>query len=118
MVALLGKEQKDDDDKKAYCEAELDKAEDEEKQLNIAIEDLEKALASAKETVATLTDEIDALVEGIKELDKAVAEATEQRKEEHEDFSTNLAANNAAKDIIGIAKNRLNKFYNPKMSKA
>merc|ERR1719416_256578 len=31
MVALLGKEQTHDDDKKAYCEAELDKAEDEKK---------------------------------------------------------------------------------------
>merc|ERR1719217_1000134 len=28
MVALLGKEQVDDDEKKAYCEAEIDKAED------------------------------------------------------------------------------------------
>merc|ERR1719198_1952688 len=117
MVVLLGKEQVDDDEKKAYCEAEIDKAEDEEKQLNIEIEDLEKALESAKEQVATLADEIEALIEGIKELDKAVAEATEQRKEEHEDFVTNLAANNAAKDIIGIAKNRLNKFYNPKLFK-
>merc|ERR1719498_1801054 len=80
--------------------------------------DLEKAHASSKESVATLTEEISALEEGIKELDKAVAEATEQRKEEHEDFTTNLAANNAAKDIIGIAKNRLNKFYNPKIYKA
>merc|ERR1719161_2093368 len=118
MVVLLGKEQVADDEKKAWCEAELDKAEDEEKQLNIAIEDLEKALESAKEQVATLGEEIEALVDGIKELDKSVAEATEQRKEEHEDYVTELAANNAAKDIIGIAKNRLNKFYNPKLYKA
>merc|ERR1719158_1394531 len=117
MVVLLGKEQVADDEKKAYCEAELDKAEDEEKQLNIEIEDLEKAIDAAKEQVATLAEEIEALVEGIKELDKAVAEATEQRKEEHEDYVTNLAANNAAKDIIGIAKNRMQKFYNPKLFK-
>merc|ERR1719197_615651 len=117
MVALLGKEQVDDDEKKAYCEAELDKAEDEEKQLNIEIEDLEKALDNAKESVATLAEEIEALVEGIKELDKQVAEATEQRKEEHEDYVSELAANNAAKDIIGIAKNRMQKFYNPKLYK-
>merc|ERR1719217_1121330 len=117
MVVLLGKEQVADDEKKAYCEAELDKAEDEEKQLNIEIEDLEKAIDAAKEQVATLAEEIEALVEGIKELDKAVAEATEQRKEENEDYVTNLAANNAAKDIIGIAKNRMQKFYNPKLFK-
>merc|ERR1719333_1872141 len=51
-------------------------------------------------------------------LDKSVAEATEQRKEDHEEFVETMAADNAAKDIIGIAKNRLNKFYNPKMYKA
>merc|ERR550537_388779 len=67
MVALLGKEQIDD----------------EEKELNIAIEDLEKAIADHKGTIATLTEELAALADGIKELDKSVAEATEQRKEEH-----------------------------------
>merc|ERR1719163_2295471 len=70
-----------------------------------------------KELTAALTDEIAALEAGIKALDKAVAEATEQRKVEHEDFVEELAANNAAKDILSIAKNRLNKFYNPKLFK-
>merc|ERR1719248_260157 len=69
-------------------------------------------------SVETLAAEIEALEDGIKALDKAVAEATEQRKEDHEDFVENMAADNAAKDIIGIAKNRLNKFYNPKLYKA
>merc|ERR1719284_1533399 len=118
MVVLLGKEQVDDDSKKAYCEAEIDKTEDEVKELEHKMEDLEKALEEAKASVETLAAEIEALEDGIKALDKAVAEATEQRKEDHEDFVENMAANNAAKDIIGIAKNRLNKFYNPKMYKA
>merc|ERR1719313_232521 len=117
MVALLGKEQVDDDEKKAYCEAEIDKAEDELKELERTVETLEKEIEDTKELIATLTEEIAALVAGIEDLDKAVAEATEQRKEEHEDFVESLAANNAAKDILGIAKNRLNKFYNPKLFK-
>merc|ERR1719163_235570 len=70
-----------------------------------------------KELTAALTDEIAALGNGIKQLDKDVAEATETRKEEHEDFVEGMAANSAAKDILGIAKNRLNKFYNPKLYK-
>merc|ERR1719440_2698201 len=118
MVVLLGKEQVDDDQKKAYCEAEIDKTEDEIKVLEHKIEDLEKAIEEAKASVETLAAEIEALEDGIKALDKAVAEATEQRKEDHEDFVENMAANNAAKDIIAIAKNRLNKFYNPKLYKA
>merc|ERR1719217_94572 len=67
--------------------------------------------------VATLTSEIDALNEGIHALDRAVAEATEQRKEEHAEFSAQLAANTAAIELIGFAKNRMQKFYNPKLYK-
>merc|ERR1711957_577985 len=49
------------------------------------------------------------------QLDESVAEATEQRKEENEDFTTLMAQDTAAKEILKFAKNRLNKFYNPKM---
>merc|ERR1712176_951144 len=52
------------------------------------------------------------------DLDKSVAEATENRKEDHEEYVTTLAANNAAVELLGLAKNRMNKFYNPKMYKA
>merc|ERR1712139_554928 len=51
-------------------------------------------------------------------LDKSVAEATATRKEEHDDYVATLASNNAAKDLLAFAKNRLNKFYNPKLYKA
>lgn len=61
---------------------------------------------------------IEALDDGIKALDKSVAEATEQRKEENEDYTTLMASNSAAKEILKFAKNRLNKFYNPKLYRA
>merc|ERR1719313_3183947 len=67
--------------------------------------------------VATLTEDIEALTDAIKELDKQVAEATETRKEEHADYVETMAADNAAKDLIGVAKNRLAKFYSPKLYK-
>merc|ERR1719321_300625 len=117
MTALLKKEQEDDDLKKATCEADLDKAEDTYKELEIKISDLGKATEDAKETVATLTDEIAALEDGIKALDKQVAEATENRKEEHDDYVQTLAADNAAIQLLGVAKNRLYKFYAPKLYK-
>merc|ERR1719324_913690 len=117
MVKLLGEEQIGDDAKKKYCEAELDKTEDELKELGHKIGNLGKAIADGKELVATLTDEIAALGAGIVKLDKQVAEATVTRREENDDFVNELAANTAAKDILGIAKNRLNKFYNPKLYK-
>jgi len=115
MTTLLKKEQEDDDLKKATCEADLDKAEDTYKELEIKISDLEKATDEAKETVATLTDEIAALEDGIKALDKQVADATENRKAENDDYVQTLAADNAAIQLLGVAKNRLYKFYAPKL---
>jgi len=79
---------------------------------------LEKAIEDAQESIATLKSEISALEDGIKALDKSVAEATETRKKEHDDYVETLAANTAAKDLLAFAKNRLNKFYNPKLYKA
>merc|ERR1719440_502845 len=115
LVVELKAEQGVDDDKKSYCEAEFDKAEDKLKGLNLDISDLEKSIADAEESIATLKSEIKALEDGIKKLDDSVAEATTTRKEEHDDYVSTLAANNAAKDLLAFAKNRLNKFYNPKM---
>jgi DNA repair exonuclease SbcCD ATPase subunit len=117
MVALLGKEQQDDNDKKEYCETIIDKTEDNLKELELTVSDLGKAIADYKERIATTADEIEALEDGIKALDKQVAEATEDRKEEHEENVETLASDNAAKELIGMAKNRLNKFYNPKLYK-
>merc|ERR1719486_1340964 len=85
MVALLGKEQQDDDDKKEYCEKLIDQTEDNLKALELSVSDLGKAIADYKESIATLTEEIEGLEDGIKALDKQVAEATEERKEEHEE---------------------------------
>merc|ERR1711976_152434 len=118
MVALLKKEQGDDADKKEMCEFQLDKAEDDLKVLEQTIADHEKEIADTKEEISTLTDEIKALHEGIEDLDKMVEEATVNRKEEHEDYVSLMANNGAAKQLIGIAKNRLNKFYNPSQYKA
>merc|ERR550514_834571 len=86
LTAELKKEQVDDENKKEYCEAQFDQADDKKKGLERAIGKLEKAIDEAKETIATLTDEIKALEDGIVALDKSVAEATAQRKEENSDF--------------------------------
>merc|ERR1719277_2429033 len=113
MVALLGREQGDDDAKKAYCESSLDKTEDEKKGLDNAIADLEKAMETTKTNIATLASEIAALIAGVEALDKSVQEATATRKAENAEFKATMAADTAAKELIGLAKNRMNQFYNP-----
>merc|ERR1719240_1967502 len=80
MVSLLGQEQRDDNDKKEYCEKLIDKTEDTVKQLELEVSDLGKAMADYKEQISTLGEEISALSAGIKALDKQVAEATSDRK--------------------------------------
>merc|ERR550514_48473 len=51
-------------------------------------------------------------------LDKAVAEATEQRKDEHQDYIESVQLSQIAIGLVKKAKNRLNKFYNPTLYKA
>merc|ERR1719213_277721 len=116
-MATLKTEQSDDNNKKEYCAKEFDLSDDKKKSLERSIKDLETAIEDAKEGIATTTDEIAALTKTIKALDKAVADATEQRKEENEDFTQLMASDSAAKEILLFAKNRLNKFYNPKLYK-
>jgi len=118
MAALLVKEQQYDNDKKEMCEMQLDKAEDDLKVLETTVADLEKSIEEGKESIATLIDEIAALTAGLVELDKQVTEAMETRKEENEDYTTTMASNTAAKELIGFAKNRMQKFYNPSLYKA
>jgi len=117
MVALMKEEQLDDENKKEYCLKQFDHADDKKKGLERTEGKLETAIAEAKESISTLTEEIKVLGEGIVALDKQVAEATEQRHEENDDHKTLMINNQAAKELLEFAKNRLNKFYNPKLYK-
>jgi len=114
-VGTLKTEQKDDDSKKEYCNTNLDTADDKKKALEKTISDTQAGIEACKEGIATATEEIAALTAGIKALDKSVAEATEQRKEENAEYKELMANDSAAKELLKMAQNRLNKFYNPKL---
>merc|ERR1719399_1850876 len=88
MVALLVKEQKDDEQHRDYCNGEFDSSDDEKKST-------EQKLAGLTSSISSMRDEI----------------AT--RKEENADFVAKVQLNQAAIQLIFKAKNRLNKFYNP-----
>lgn len=118
LVSVLKREQADDDKKKAWCQKEFDTSEDEQKGLENDAQDITKTIADTQEAVNTLNADVEALVAGIKELDRSVDEATVQRKKEHADHLENMAADGAAQDLLEMAKNRLNKFYAPKLHKA
>merc|ERR1719301_132051 len=95
----------------------LDKVKDEAKATEQDVGDLSAAIDEQRDTIAAIGSEIEALKKGLEDLDKSVAEATEQRKDEHSDYIDESASNQAAVDLLGMAKNRLNKFYNPTLYK-
>jgi len=117
LVATLKKEQTDDDNKKEYCASSFDSSEDTKKELTRKLSDTEAAISSAEEGISALVSEIKETKASIEELDNSVAQATALRKEQSEDFRALVQADAAAKELLGFAKNRLNKFYNPKMYK-
>merc|ERR1719171_2122940 len=118
MIEVLGKEQADDLKHKEWCVAEQQKADDDAATAKSTIESLDAEMANLSDEIGTLADDIAALAEGIKTLDKDVAQATEQRKEEHAEYLETAQLTEAGIGLLGKAKNRLQKFYNPSLYKA
>jgi len=113
MVDLLGKDQAEDDKTKEWCTAEFDTSDDDSKRLDRELQGLSADIQELGDKIITLGSEITSLQVGIKALDKAVVEATEQRKEEHTESTAQAQMNQAAKDLLIKAKNRMSKFYAP-----
>jgi hypothetical protein len=111
MVAVMGNEQKEDDDKKAYCEKELDAAEDKLKGFQQQARDADTAIKDANEAIKTLEAEITELSSGLILMDAAVTQATEQRKKENQAFKALESSNTMAGALIQKAKDRLKQFY-------
>merc|ERR1719473_678228 len=117
MVGVLEEEQVKDDKTDVWCLAELDKAKDEAKATEVDIDELASAVDEQRDAIASTESEMKELKEGLEALDKSVADATELRKKEHEEYVDTAASNQAALELIGMAKNRMNKFYNPTLYK-
>jgi hypothetical protein len=118
MVILLGKQQTEDAKQKTYCEDEFEKAGDEEAASKTKLSQTDAKLSELTDTIGTLMEEISGLGASIEALDKSVADATEQRKEEHAAYVATMQMNEAAMGLVDKAKNRMQKFYNPTLYKA
>merc|ERR1719353_2742140 len=117
MNEVLEGEQVQDDKQDVWCLAELDKAKEEAKATEADVEDVKAGIEEQRDAIETTAGEIEELKKGLEELDKDVAEATETRKDEHAEYVDTAASNQAAVELLGMAKNRLNKFYNPTLYK-
>jgi len=117
MVGNLHKEQSEDDEMKNYCNTGLDQADDKRKTLENSIADSDAAIADMNRAIEELAQVIAQLEAGIRALDKSVAEATTLRQEENADYKQLMSDDATAKEVLLFAKNRLNKYYNPKLYK-
>merc|ERR1719399_2474749 len=100
MVVLLGKQQKEDDKHKEWCEDEFKKAEDEEAATKTKLSQVNAMIEEQQDSISTLMEEVNMLTKGIAELDAAVASATEQRKEEHAEYVNSMHMNEAALGLV------------------
>lgn len=117
LVDVLREEQDADDSKKDHCKSEKERLEDQVAEFKRAIKNTDTAAEEAKDSLAETIAQIEAMTKGIEELDRQVKVAAENREKEHAEALEVLAENNAAKSLLDLAKNRLNKFYNPKLAK-
>jgi len=114
---MLKQEQLDDEHKKEYCELQFDESDDKKKALEFTMEKTMNSIGKTEAGIAQAKEDIATITAAIKALDESVAEATEQRKDENEEYKSLVASDTAAKELLKIAKNRLNKFYNPSLYK-
>jgi len=117
MISLEGEEQENDNHQKPWCNGEFEKEDREEKAEKSEVSALEAEMEEESDAIAGIEEEIKTLTEGVQALDKSVAEATEQRKEEHMEYQSTITLTKTAIELIGKAKNRLQKFYNPALYK-
>merc|ERR1719262_860337 len=110
-------EQGNDDHQKPWCNGEFEKEDREEKAEKTEMSSLEAEIEEETDAIAGIEEEIKTLMAEVQSLDKSVAQATEQRKEEHVDYQEQLSLTKTAIDLIAKAKNRLQKFYNPALYK-
>merc|ERR1719282_1728820 len=71
MVGVLEEEQVQDDKQDVWCLDELDKAAEEIKATEVALEEVRAAIDEGRDAVAGVTSDIEAIKAGLVELDKS-----------------------------------------------
>lgn len=116
MTAVLDGEQDDDTKKKDFCLTQLDKVEGEAKSKQEKLDTITSTIDEVSDEISSFDEDVKDLQDSIKQLDKSVAEATLQRKKEHAEYVDSLRMSAAAKELLGKAKDRLEKFYKSKQA--
>lgn len=111
LMTILDKQQKDEDDKKKYCKAELAKKKDEKTEAEDDIKQLATDIEAKQGTVATLADEVKDLEANVVKMRKSLEEAAKIRKKEKASFETNTKDRELAVKVLRQAQRVLGAFY-------
>jgi len=116
MVETLHNDDVNDEHKKDFCANETVSFEQLQEDKETEQAELEKSIEVMEGEIEQLQADIKLLEEQINTNDQNVLKATKQRKEEHFTFAQEYQAMDTAVQLIDKAANRLNRFYNPKMT--
>lgn len=115
MIDVMKQEQVHDTQKKEWCGKEFNDASFKKQGFTRSVTEESSAIDALKVRLAANAGELDTLKQGTSMMDTMVAQATDQRKAENAKFQELMTSDAAAKNLLGVAVNRLNQFYNPDM---
>jgi len=111
MIVELKTTQKDEVDKKDFCNKELHANEMKTTEKTNLKEDLTQAIADLETSKGTLTDEIAALKEQIATAQTEMKRASEIRLAENTEFQMTITDQKATQEILNKTLDRLKAFY-------
>lgn len=114
MLAELQKQQKEEYAKWELCKSNIDKTEDDIKVGEQTKEDLDAKHKTLVNEIETLSEEIAQLQKEDVDMQVALKEAGEQRKEQNGVFQTSITDQRATTNILNKALARLKAFYQTK----
>jgi len=114
LVASLQKEQADDAKQKDFCNKALPQSGVDKAAIQQGMDDKARSMDEMKTEVTALDEKIATLTEEIAELDAAVQQSTEQRKEENAFHTQSMSEVAMAMQLLQKAKEKLGAVYAPK----
>lgn len=94
-----------------FCLVAILKTEEEAKHQKGTIADFVADIKQKMDAVANIASEIAANQKGVEDLEQNVLQATEQRKDDHAEYTATGASNKAAVELTNRAGNKMQKFH-------
>ena len=117
MIEKLREEEQSDIEHRDWCQSERNSANSQNEVLEYDKEQLKAKISRADKASKEMDKERSVTKQEMSALKGEMGNALDLRNEENSDFKTLFASDSAAKEILKFAKNRLNKFYAPKLYK-